>query len=392
MADNTQNESSQVNLSNWRFPPFNRWGFQHVDDLVESKLILNDPNDIWEFESELIEFDQLSFKDHVGQEMSFDMFLESSYTDAFIVTQKGKIICESYNNNMEASSRHILMSVSKSVLGVITGILIDNKAIDPSKAISYYIPELKNTGYAKCSVQHLLDMTADVDFEEDYYATSGPMIHYRRSTNWDPKDDSLPSIDLKEFLQTINSTKAHHGEIFKYTSPNSDLLGWLVEIVTNMNFSNVASELLWKPLGTELPAYVTIDESGSPRTAGGINTTARDLARLGNLIANGGFRKNKQIISNRWLGELFTGDRNAWESGNFAPYFNGMPISYKNQWYTLNQNNPILFCVGIYGQYMFVDINNDIVIVKFSSQDNPLDIDQKQVMTNACLNIINALN
>jgi len=67
MAGNTQNGSSQVNLSNWRFPPFNRWGFQHVDDLVESELILNDSNDIWKFESELIGFDQLSFKDHAGK-------------------------------------------------------------------------------------------------------------------------------------------------------------------------------------------------------------------------------------------------------------------------------------------------------------------------------------
>lgn len=392
MSDNKNDIKSKVDLSNWRFPPYNRWAFQHVSELVESVTIANEPSNPWVIPLQYQSIDNILVEGNEGSDITFEQFLEQSYTDGFIVLKNGQIIYERYLNGMKEDSKHILMSVSKSVLGAIVGILIDRKDIAQDNLIVNYLPELSGSGYENCTVQNLLDMTAAVDFEEDYYATSGPMIAYRRSTNWDPPEgDSTEQPDLKAFLASMGKKQMPHGEVFKYTSPNSDLLGWLVERSTGKKFQDVMSEVLWKPLGASTSAYVTIDSSGSPRTAGGMNMCLRDLALLGNLIANGGYRGKEQIISNRWLGQLFDGNRKAWESGNFAEYFNGLPITYRNQWYTLHQTNPILFCVGIYGQYMFVDINNKIVIAKFSSQKHPLDSDQKKVMTNACLNIINGI-
>mgnify|MGYP001182519041 CR=1 FL=1 len=389
MGDHQDGIESKVDLSNWRFPPYNRWAFQHVSELVESVDIKNDSSNNWELTCNYQSIDDVSVKSKDGSDITFDEFLEQSFTDGFMVIKDQEIIYEKYLNGMDEKSKHILMSVSKSVLGVVSGILIDQKQMSADTLISDCIPELKNSGYADCTIQNLLDMTASVNFEEDYYAISGPMIEYRRSTNWDPPEDKMSGKDLKSFLIGMEGKPAPHGETFKYTSPNSDLLGWVIERSTGSKFQEVMSEVLWKPLGAADTAYVTVDESGSPRTAGGMNMTLRDLALIGNLVANGGYRGKKQIISNKWLGQLFDGDRKAWESGNFAEYFGGMPITYRNQWYTLNQTNPILFCVGIYGQYMFVDLNNKIVIAKFSSQEYPLDADQKKVMTNACLSIIN---
>ncbi len=389
MGDHQDGIESKVDLSNWRFPPYNRWAFQHVSELVESVDIKNDSSNNWELTCNYQSIDDVSVKSKDGSDITFDEFLEQSFTDGFMVIKDQEIIYEKYLNGMDEKSKHILMSVSKSVLGVVSGILIDQKQMSADTLISDCIPELKNSGYADCTIQNLLDMTASVNFEEDYYAISGPMIEYRRSTNWDPPEDKMSGKDLKSFLIGMEGKPAPHGETFKYTSPNSDLLGWVIERSTGSKFQEVMSEVLWKPLGAADTAYVTVDESGSPRTAGGMNMTLRDLALIGNLVANGGYRGKKQIISNKWLGQLFDGNRKAWESGNFAEYFGGMPITYRNQWYTLNQTNPILFCVGIYGQYMFVDLNNKIVIAKFSSQEYPLDADQKKVMTNACLSIIN---
>ena len=392
MNDNKDDIKSKVDLSNWRFPPYNRWAFQHVSELVESVDIENDPSNTWSLPENLQPIEHIVVQGNDGSEISFDQFLNQSFTDGFIVIKDQEIVYEKYLNGMNKNSKHILMSVSKSVLGLVTGILIDRKDIDANILIGECLPELKDSGYSDCTVQNLLDMTAAVDFDEDYYATSGPMIAYRRSTNWDPPEDDINGQqDLKLFLAGMGRRPDPHGQIFKYTSPNSDLLGWVIERSTGKKFQEVMSEVLWKPIGTNDSAFVTIDSSGSPRTAGGINMSLRDLALLGNLVANGGYRDKEQIISNKWLGQLFDGDKRAWESGNFAEYFNGMPITYRNQWYTLHQTNPIVFCVGIYGQYMFVDVNNKIVIAKFSSQEYPLDPDQKKVMSNACLSIIEAI-
>ena len=63
----------------------------------------------------------------------------------------------------------------------------------------------------------------------------------------------------------------------------------------------------------------------------------------------------------------------AWNAGNFAKFFPDMPMQYRNKWYVMNGIAPLLFGVGVYGQNIFIDQKNEIVIAKFSSQSLPMD-------------------
>jgi hypothetical protein len=67
------------------------------------------------------------------------------------------------------------------------------------------------------------------------------------------------------------------------------------------------------------------------------------------------------------------GDAEAWQAGNLASYYPGVPIHYRAKWYVERSAPRTLFCLGIHGQNLFVDIKNEIVIAKFSSQAQPLD-------------------
>jgi CubicO group peptidase (beta-lactamase class C family) len=136
------------------------------------------------------------------------------------------------------------------------------------------------------------------------------------------------------------------------------------------------SELLWRPVGAAENAYITVDRLGAPRAAGGICAATRDLARVGQMLVEGGSHAGRQVVPSSWI-EMITndGDPRAWEAGNLASYYPGIPMHYRAKWYVERRKNPLLFCLVIHVQNIIVDAQKEIVIAKFSSQPQPLDVE-----------------
>jgi CubicO group peptidase (beta-lactamase class C family) len=261
---------------------------------------------------------------------------------------------------MTEETPHILMSVSKSMLGVLAADL----RLDDDRPVTDFIPELARTAYRGATLRHLLDMRAGIVWEEDYLARSGPMVDYRKATGWSPLAPGEAPSDLKSFYRTLGDGVAHGGAVH-YVSPNSDLLGLIVERATGRRYAELMSERIWKKAGAERSAYITVDRLGAPRAAGGMCATLRDLARVGQWLLE--YRAG-------FLAGLEQGDAQAWASGDMAKYYPGLPMRYRNQWYLLKTDPPLAFGMGIHGQNLFIDRANEIVIAKFSSQAAPLDM------------------
>src|SRR4029077_907001 len=98
--------NQQVTLANWRAAPFSRWGFQHVRELIPSADIPNDPRRVRELPLEKRDFD-------------LERVLAETDTDGFVVLHRGSVIAEHYANGMTSETPHILMSVSKSMMGLL---------------------------------------------------------------------------------------------------------------------------------------------------------------------------------------------------------------------------------------------------------------------------------
>jgi len=367
-------ETDQVTLANWRTPPFIRWAFHHVREIVPSADIANDPGSVWHLDEASIDLSHIRFPDVSGELLSLDEYRERSETDATIVLHKGRVVHEAYLNGMTSSSPHILMSVSKSVLGIVTGIAIAQGFLREDDKIETHVPEVAGTAFSGHTVRDLLDMQAGISFDEDYLAKTGPIVEYRKATNWNPLEPGDEASDLRTFFTSLTEKEENFDGRFHYVSPNSDLLGWVVERASGKRFADYLSEVLWKPLGAEYSAYITVDRLGGSRVAGGICATVRDLARLGLLLAAGGCRNGQQIVPKSWISDMMeNGDPDAWDRGEFAEDFPGMAMHYRSKWYVLRDDNPIVFGLGIHGQNVFVDTQNDIVIAQFSSQPEPLN-------------------
>jgi CubicO group peptidase (beta-lactamase class C family) len=256
----------------------------------------------------------------------------------------------------------------------LTGILIDRGQLDVDRLITDVVPELAGTAYEGATVRHLLDMRTGVAFDEDYMATSGPIVEYRKSTNWNPLGPGEAPSDLRSFYQTLGAADGRHGGRFHYISPSTDLLGWVVERAAGERFADLMSRHLWRPMRAECSAYITVDRLGAPRCAGGVCTTARDLARVGQLLVDGGACEGTQVIPSDWIDDIaLNGSQGAWLEGVFAPYFPGRQMHYRNKWYVDLDDAPLMFGLGIHGQYLFVDRKNRIVIAMMSSQAEPID-------------------
>ena len=377
---------TQVTLANWRTAPFNQWAFHHVREIVPSADIPNDPARVAALPAAHddglgrvpVPVDGLSPDSDLvcalGERPSVDTALGATDTDGLVVVRRGRVVFERYANGMTAQSPHILMSVSKSLLGLVAGLLEARGDLDPERLISDVVPEVAATAYAGATIRHLLDMRAGIAFDEDYLATSGPIVQYRKATNWNPPDPHEPPADLRGFYRSLTATSGVHGGPLHYVSPNTDLLGWVIERATSRRYADLVSELLWRPMGAQQSAYITVDRLGAPRCAGGICATVRDLARVGRLIADGGTRDGARVVPVRWIDEVErAGDPAAWTAGDLAEYFPGTPMRYRSQWYAEDGAAPLLFGFGIHGQYLFIDRARSLVIAKASSQALPID-------------------
>jgi hypothetical protein len=365
----------QATLANWRTAPFSRWAFHHVREIVPSADIPNDPASVMPLRS-------------APRELPLGDFLERTDTDGLLVLHRGRVVFERYANGMTADTPHILMSVTKSMLGLLAGALSARGTLDVERKVTDVLPELSATAYKGASIRQLLDMRAGIEFDEDYLATSGPIVEYRKATGWNPLQAGEAPSDLRTFFGTLTRSAGPHGGAFRYTSPNTDLLGWVIERAAGRRYADLMSELLWKPLGAERCAYITVDRLGAPRCAGGMCVTLRDLARVGLLVAQDGARDGRQILPAAWIDDIEkNGDPAAWDAGSFVEYFNRRPMHYRTKWYVLRDPQPLLFGWGIHGQNLFVDREREFVVAKLSSQAVPVDVERMALTLSTVLKI-----
>lgn len=359
----------QVTLANWRTPPFSRWAFQHVREILPTAEIAHDPGGARALPEAPVDLGGLRVDG-----MGLDAFLAATDTDGIVVLRDGRIVLERYANGMAARTPHILMSVSKSMLGILAGILVARGVLDLDEDATRLVPEIAGGPWRGARLRHLLDMRAGILFDENYLATSGAIIRYRKAQGWNPPDPGEAPTDLRGFFATLDEADGPHGGRFHYVSPNTDLLGWIIERATGERYADLASRLLWRPMGAEQPAFITVDRLGAPRCAGGFCATTRDLARVGLLLAEGGRRDGHQVVPSGWIDSVEReGDEAAWNGGDFAGYYRGMRMHYRCKWYVLKDGAPMLFGMGVNGQNLFVDREAGIVIAKFSSHEAAMD-------------------
>lgn len=358
-----------VRLSNWRTAPRSRWSFQNVREIVPTAEIAaargetaasSGPGALAAMQLSLPDGNRIAALDHLAQ----------SHGDAFVALKDGRLVAEWHAPHSDPEAPHLIFSISKSVTGLLAGIAAAEGALDPDAPITTYVPVPPGGAYADASVRHLLDMTVSLAFEENYLDRQSDFDRYRRAMLWNPEHDAGREETLEEVLVSLPKAAHPHGTRFLYASPDTDLLGLVIERATGTRFHAYLADRMWRHLGGRGAASVTVDRVGTARAAGGISVTARDLARFGQMMLDGGAAGGRQVVPAQWIADIrANGDRKAWADGDFAGLFRRG--RYRSCWYDTGDDHGSLAAIGIHEQWIWIDPVLHVVLVKLSSRPEP---------------------
>lgn len=227
--------------------------------------------------------------------MTLDDFVQEHATqlNALIILHRGEIVYEAYPR-MRSHDKHSLMSVTKAFVALIVRQLCEEGRFDVDNPIEKHLPELRDSGWEGVPIQDLLDMASGIDClemsEGAYTDPANPYYHFEAAVGWRRPTPDTPESTY-DYIPTLKR-RIPPGTQFEYTSVNTFVLAWLAERLTGLPLNELISERIWRHIGAESDALLTVSKAGAPAADGGISATLRDLARFGLL-----FTPSRRVVS-----------------------------------------------------------------------------------------------
>lgn len=363
-----------IALDNWLSAPYSQWSFQHVEDFVPTALISRGTGPVAALPAAAAPIAQAPLTRTDGTAGTVGAVMVDTATDGWAVAHRGALVAEEYLGGMAAQTRHLLFSVSKSLVGTVVGALHGAGAVDVDAPVTKYVPALANCGYAGAAVRHLLDMRSGIAFSDNYLHPTAEIHTLDEAMGWAPRSGPDTPSTLREFLLTLRQKSAHGGP-FHYRSCETDVLGWICEVAGGQRMPELMSELVWSRLGAECDATIGVDSEGTGFFDGGINACLTDMIRFGSLFLHDGVSlTGQQVVPPAWIADTLDGDPDSREAFAASPDDTRMPGGmYRNQtWFPYPGNNVVL-CQGMCGQMIYVNRGAEMVAAKLSSQSDAGD-------------------
>ena len=355
---------TQPDSNYFSFPKL-RWSVCHLREFLPTEEIsrgLGAPRSLpYALDDQI---DALTFTPMNSDEaMTWEESLFANYTDGMLILRQGRSVYERYFGCLKEDGKHAIMSMTKSVTGLLAETMVAEGALDDSLLVVDVIPEIEGSAFASATVRQVMDMTTGVKYSEDYSDPNADVWLYSRAASPLPKPAGYEGPDgYFEYLQEVEP-EGEHGDAFHYKTINSDMLGWIVSRVSGQSVTELASNRLWRPMGAELDAYQTVDAKGVPFAGGGITAGLRDLGRLGLLMLNEGTIGEERLFPAEVVQRIRAGgDRSKFQGYPTIP--NG---SYTSQWWVFHNENGAFAARGVHGQTIYVDPTAEMVIVRLAS-------------------------
>lgn len=297
-----------------------------------------------------------------GQPTSLDEFIALSETSAFLVIKDGEVIHETYAHGDARTSLHTSFSVAKSFTSALIGIALAQGRIERlDDPIRKYLPELASPTFDGVTVEHVLQMSSGVHFDERYTAPDSDINRMVLQ---------VPPMTYLEYIDTLGRDHLP-GSFNHYASINTQLLGILLRRVTGESITEYMTRELWHPIGMESPGLWTLDHEGQELAMGGLAASARDYAKLGLLYLQGGRRGDRRVLPEGWAEASVTPNQPHLMPGENPASSN---ISgYMYQWWTPPDWDGDFLARGIWGQNIYVHPRNRVVIVKLAADPKNFD-------------------
>ena len=347
--------------------PMTRWAFSNMRQFCPTVRVGADGTHAAPFARALRDdLDSVTVTPIGGAPTTLAETLIANFTDGILVLHKGAVVYERWFGVTGPETRHIALSITKSFVGTVAEMMIEEGVLDPAASIGSLIPELTTSGFANATLRQVLDMTTAIDFAEDYTDPNSGIGAFSNALGLTPRPAGYTgAANMLEFLPTIGKS-GNHGDGFTYRTANTEVLGWVLARATGKPVNQLLTERLWVPLGMAGDADMLADSAGTPFAGGGLCLRLEDLARFGEAIRCGGRNAaGDAVIAPAAIARTSAGgDPDRFARANY-PALPG--ASYRSQWWITHNANGAIAARGIHGQTLWIDPAADLVVARFAS-------------------------
>jgi len=303
-------------------------------------------------------FPKIRFEDH-GRSFDLYDYLATNRVAGLLVLKDGKIALEDYELGVGPDTHWASFSMAKSVVSTLVGAAqADGLIASLDDPVVRYVPALQGSAYEGVSIRQLLTMSSGVGWNETYT---------------DPKSDRRKVLALQiagktgEVLRYMGSLSraGAPGSIWNYNTGETFVLGAVIEGATHRPLTDYLAEKIWSQAGMEHDATWWVESGNGLVWAGsGIGATLRDYGRFALIAAEKGRLNGRMIVPDGWFDEAG------------APHtIGGKKVDYGYMWWIPPQSDPVhvgaFEAEGIFGQYMYINPRERLVIVVLSARSKP---------------------
>lgn len=291
---------------------------------------------------------------HAGK--SYDLYdvISLNRVSGLIIVHDGEVQFEKYFLGNDEHTRWMSMSVVKSMTAILVGAAIKDGYIESiDDPIVRYLPRFAGTAYDGVTVRNLIQMTSGVAWNETY---TDPSSDRRRML--EEQIGQQPGAIL-DFMGSLPRA-AEPGTSWNYSTGETHVTGALVAAATQRPVAEYLSEKIWARAGMEADANWWLESPDGLEVGGsGLSATLRDYLRFGLFMHENGVIDGESVLPDGWMSEA--GSRKT---------VDGNVVEYGYMLWPLHGNS--YAAIGIFGQHVFVDPDNDLVIAMLGAQPKPV--------------------
>jgi len=263
---------------------------------------------------------------------------------SLLVARHGRLVLEQYFGGARVDTLFDVRSVTKTVVGALTGIAIRD-AVLPGLDVSI-------AGYLE-PAYHVFDSERAITLRQLATMSSG----FEWDENLGPDFDLwIASADHVQFL--LDRPQAHApGSFFTYNTAGPHTLGVILQRAVSQPLPQYAADRLFGPLGIDTVVWQPLDR-GTVNGGAGIQLRGRDLLKLGQLYLQGGASGTRGVVPGTWVDET-TRPRFTWRESLGAQ----SRITYGTLWWVSDASPTAYFAWGYGGQFIYVVPSRDLVVV-----------------------------
>ena len=298
-------------------------------------------------------------------------YIKDHNIHSLLVVKDGKLVFEEYFEGQkfclaeytgelgfDRDDTHTLCSATKSIVSALCGIAIDKGFVDSvEEKVFDFFPEYSDLlagadEKRELTIKHLLTMTSGIEWDDETFPYSDPRNDiYQLFTTNDPMRYILK--------QPLSETP---GTVFDYDNCNTNVLGEIVHIASDLTLDEFSDIYLFSRLGVSGFEWQHLS-NGVAFASGDLMLRPRDMAKFGTLFLNGGVWNGERIISQEWVNVSTQKFIDPNQYSNKYAWADG----YGYQWWQWDSVNgtefPAYLAAGWGGQWIIVYPAGNLVVV-----------------------------